>query len=382
MSRKIIFRIDRDLARRLVQARVENGLSTRSVCEEVSKSIPISHSTLASYERGETSPSMQMMTALSIVYNRPVEWFRGSSEALSGFRYRNLKSRVRLNDQRQFEASASKWVDAYVSLEERLGQKLKNHFKELPPIDTGTNPVDLARQIRKMSKLADTDPIFDTVELVESLGVRVIELPTTLEIDGMTARRGSAFVVVLNPRVSPDRLRLNVAHELAHVLYDDCKNQNNWTDDLVEKRAYEFGSHLLLPDSQLHEAFKGQSFVKLKKYKEKFGISIAAMIFRAERQKIIPSKIARWLWVKMNQKGWRKQEPGKVRRDLAHRFESLLEQSVETNQLTWDDAERITGIRQNELKARLEHAILFAGKEAGGIVDDATSMITDDFEME
>jgi Zn-dependent peptidase ImmA (M78 family)/transcriptional regulator with XRE-family HTH domain len=368
VARNVIYRVNRNLARRLSEARQERGLSTREVCDLLRELMPddaVSHATLASYERGDTSPSIPVLTVIAEVYKRPVEWFLGTidaSEVLTGFRYRNLKSRVRLGDQRQFEASASKWVDAYVRLEERLGVRLKAKHR-FPPVDASTKPTDLARLLRQQLGLTDNDPIPDTVEILESLGVRTMELSTVLDIDGMAARRGESFVVVLKSGVSPDRLRLNALHELAHVLYDDCKNQNGWSDDLVEKRAYEFGSALLLPDSQLREAFDGSSFVKLMKCKEKFGISIAAMIFRAERQKVILSTTARNLWIRMNQKGWRKKEPGEVWRDRADRFEVLLESAIQTHKLTWDDAERVTGVCQTDLQKRLNDALRIDGEE-------------------
>lgn len=369
VARNVIFRVDRDLARRLVEARHEKGLSTREVCTRMPPALAISHVTLASYERGDTYPAVDVLEALAGVYGRPVKWFLETDEVLSGFRYRNMKSRVRVGDQRQFEASASKWIDAYVKLENRLGHRLSARHRR-PLAESSTTPIDLARDVRALMGLADSEPIPDTVEILESLGIRVMELPTRFEIDGMAAKRGDGFVVVLNTTVRPDRLRLNVLHELAHVLYDDCKNTSGLSDDVVEKRAYEFGSALLLPNSQLQAAFEGKSFIRLIKFKERFGISLAAMIFRAERQKIITSTTARFLWMKMNQKNWRKEEPGEVRRDRALRFEGLLEEAIQTRKLTWSEAESVTGVYETELKQRLNDAILFQGEEGKSESED------------
>ena len=48
----------------------------------------------------------------------------------------------------------------------------------------------------------------------------------------------------------------------------------------MEAAAYEFACHLLIPESELRKAFDGRSAVRLLQAKEKFGISMAAMIYR------------------------------------------------------------------------------------------------------
>ncbi len=57
MKKTILARIDRNLARRLREARREVGLSTRSVAKMLPRRLAISHATVASYEkRSNNSP--------------------------------------------------------------------------------------------------------------------------------------------------------------------------------------------------------------------------------------------------------------------------------------------------------------------------------------
>jgi Zn-dependent peptidase ImmA (M78 family) len=146
---------------------------------------------------------------------------------------------------------------------------------------------------------------------------------------------------------------MNAAQELAHVLYDECKGHLGWTEDQIEKKAYIFASSLLLPSSQLQAAFEGKSFLKLIEYKERFGASLSVMIYMAEKGRIINTTTSRWLWKEMARRGWRRKEPGYVWRDRAIRFETMLECAIQTKLMTWADAERITGVRENELRQRI-----------------------------
>lgn len=113
----------------------------------------------------------------------------------------------------------------------------------------------------------------------------------------------------------------------------------------------------------LREAFVGRSAVKLVQYKERFGISMAAMIYRAEKDGIIDERTSKWLWIQFSRNGWRAKEPGVVRPDRAVRFERLLDESIASKQLSWLDAQAITGASADELKKRRELAMGILGNE-------------------
>jgi Zn-dependent peptidase ImmA (M78 family)/transcriptional regulator with XRE-family HTH domain len=357
MAKNIVDRVDRNLARRLREARQETGLSSRAVAEKMPRRLAVSYVTIASYEKGTTVPPVDVLAALADIYKRTLNWFLDTREGLTNFRYRNLKARVGLAEQRHFEALAGKWVDAYVKLERYLKEPLRRTDRS-KSLFSGQDmePAQLAAAVRKMLGLDDDQAVQNTVSVLESFSALAVELRASFGIDGAAARHGDKFVVVLNPNTNSDRLRMNAAHELAHVLYDDCKHDLGWNDAVVERRAYDFASLLLLPESQLIPAFEGRSFLRLIQYKEKFGVSLAAMIYRGEQSRIINSTTARWLWGELSRRGWRTSEPGYVWRDRAITFEMMLESAIQTKALTWSEAERVTGVREDELRQRLTDA--------------------------
>lgn len=360
MAKSILTRIDRNLARRMREARREVGFSTRMVASKLPRRLSVTHTTIAAYENGTATPPIEVLAALSDMYQRPLNWFLENREALEGFRYRNLRSRIRLSDQRQFEAQAGKWADAYFKLGQHLNGRGGRPIQMVPSVPSHENqpPTELAALVRKeFLRLDDDQPIQSMVHVLESFSAWALEIRTSFGIDSAAARRGDDFVVVLNPESANDRVRMTAAFELAHILYDDCKQHLRKTDADIEKMAYVFASSLLLPDSQLRAAFDGKSFLKLIQYKEKFGISLSAMIYMAEKSRIITTTTSRWLWKEMGTRGWRNNEPGFVWRDRAITFETMLECAVQGQVLTWADAERITGVREEELRARLMGAM-------------------------
>ena len=356
MTKNTVNRIDRNLARRLRAARQETGLSTRAVADSLPQRAAISHATLASYEKGTTVPPIDVLAALADIYKRTLNWFLESGDSLSGIRYRNLPSRTCVAEKRRFEALANKWVDAYVKIERHLKIPFPRTATAIADCQKKTFS-ELADAVRISVGLSPSEPIQNMIEILEAFAIRVLELRTALHIDGIAANRGSGFVIVLNPATSNDRLRMNAAHELAHVLFDDCKDQPGWTEDAIEKRAYSFASTLLLPEPQLRQAFASKSFLGLIEFKERFGISIAAMIYRAEIGGIIRPSTARRLWIEMSSKGWKKREPGFVARNRANRFEKMLDSAIQSKTLNWREAESITGVREADLRIRINEAM-------------------------
>lgn len=342
-----------ELGLRLKQAREAVGMSTRHVVTLLPKNITVSHVTLTNYEAGRHQAPLDLLAALADVYHRPINWFLERGPMLTGIRYRNKKSKIGVRELSRFEAIAQHWLGAYRRLDEWLGQpRRKRHF------DIGeTTGAEAATVVRKYLGLNDCDPVQSVVDVMEMAGIRVLELPTALAIDAMSARLGDEDVVVLNPNVPNDRSRLNTAHELGHVFFCDCGETKRVNYEVSEKRAFEFASHFLLTRRMLWEAFQGRSMVRLVQFKERFGISLAAMIYRAEAEKILSGRVAKQLWIEFAKRGWRRREPGRVSEDRATRFEQILEAVILKNNLTWQKAVTLTGVREDELRQRINLAL-------------------------
>ncbi|ODA30521.1 helix-turn-helix domain-containing protein [Planctopirus hydrillae] len=352
MAKACIDRIDRDLARRLVEARREIGVSTRAVAAGLPPGFSVSHATIASYEKGTTVPPLYLLAALAQFYGRSLNWFLGERTGLTDLRYRNLPNRVRVQDKRHFEALAERWVGAYVGLESRLDTKLscrEPHF-----FDPELTPEELARRARKSLGIDEGSALQNVVEMLETFAVRVMELRTVLSVDTLTAQHNNMPVLIINPAIASERMRLILATEIARSLFARYAASICRSEEILDRFSNDFAAEFLLPISQLQKAFEGRSFLRLISFKERFGVTLASMIFRAAQKKIIASSLAKKLWREISVKGWRNNEPGAIWKDRAIRFETLLETAIQTGALTWDEAERATGVCSSELIRRIQ----------------------------
>src|SRR5438477_11698415 len=97
------------LARKLKQARLATGMSTRMGEKKLPTRWRVSHASVANFETARSTPNMEVLGALADLYQRPLTWFLEAGPTLSGVRYRNLRSKVRVSERHGFEAAAQQW---------------------------------------------------------------------------------------------------------------------------------------------------------------------------------------------------------------------------------------------------------------------------------
>ncbi len=341
------------IGQRLRVAREAAGLSARAVSAALATHGRItSHTTICSYETGASTPEISDINCLAELYGRSPAWFLTNGPLLTGARYRALKS-VRTRDRRAFEGEAAGWFNAYFQAENILGDFLTP--EELGP-DAHESGRAAAEKVRRVYKFGDY-PIPSICRLAENFGIRVIQLDSPARIDGIAASFGTNNVVTVNPAQCSDRTRMSVAHELGHHILNHCGKAARHDEKAAEREAMEFASHLLIPDSQLKAAFADSSMVRLVQYKERFGVSLAAMIFRAHGCGIISNKTYKNLWIEFSRLGWRQDEPGYVGSDRPFRMEILFDIAIRGGKLTASQIALLAGVPERRVLQRIALAM-------------------------
>ena len=187
-----------------------------------------------------------------------------------------------------------------------------------------------------MLGLEESGPIRNLTVNVERAGVCVIpiDLPG---VDGISAWIGDLPVIGLSPRVTGDRFRLSIAHELGHLLMHSQRT------DLTEGEANRFTGALLFPlaefDAAMPDRPQLRDFVSLK---SSWGVSVTALVYRARELDYLDDSRYRALQIQMSK--WRKAEPG----SFEPVYGSLLGRLVEVNGGVGAVAENL-GVNQRHL---------------------------------
>ncbi len=340
------------------------GLSLRDVARRLTDThnFSVAPTTISNYEGGRTSIKPAMLAALAAVYGRPVDSILSSVRPLHSVRYRALKS-VRQRDKAEFEGRARDLFEIYFRVEALVGQSLRSRRHASFSIKSRESGRSVAQRLRALYELGNY-PLPSAIRLLENFGIRVIQVDTKARIDALAGWTGTTRVVALNSQLSNDRLRITALHELAHHLYEDCSEGALPPHDELEKRAFEFASHMLLPEDELIEAFRMRSMVRLVQYKERFGVSLAAMIYRARLGSHIPQRLYERLWREFGRLGYRQNEPGYVSPDRPMRMEALVDTAVGEGLTSYEEFGQSCGMTADDLHDRVLRAM-------GGSIRDA-----------
>lgn len=160
---------------------------------------------------------------------------------------------------------------------------------------------DIAAETRSALGHEDAGPIHNLTAAVERAGACLI--PVSLPgVDGLSAWVNGTPVIGLSPTVPGDRFRQTLGHELAHLL---CHAR---ATDSTEAEAHRFSGALLFPQAEFDAAMPDRpqlrDFIALK---SSWGVSVAALVYRAHELEYIDDSRYRALQIQMSK--WRKSEP-------------------------------------------------------------------------
>ena len=205
---------------------------------------------------------------------------------------------------------------------------------------------EAAEQLRSKWRLG-VDPIADVTAILEDHKVHVIEVKSSERFDGISAvaldsqNKPQAAAVVSRVGVPGDRQRLNLAHELGHLVLRVPHHGD------PEKLAFRFGAAFLAPAASFkREAGEKRTSVSVDELlilKKRFKMSIQAILRRFRDLEIIsPTYYKDWC-IAINRMGWRKKEPLEIKPEKPEWLKQTVGRCLAEGFLTRQQAQDILG---------------------------------------
>jgi Zn-dependent peptidase ImmA (M78 family) len=214
---------------------------------------------------------------------------------------------------------------------------------ELPPvklIPVSGNPREAATLTRKMLGMSENGPIPHLMRAFEKAGGILLSLPELPGREAFAVWASNRPVIAIGPSENGDRLRFSMAHEIGHLILHNAPAGKS----KAEKEAHQFAAELLTPTVAITEDLRGLlSINKLGALKRKWGVSMAALLYRARELQLVSKRNHDRLIIGMAP--FKTQEP--------HEFDIPLEQPRGLRQM----AEVLYGPQCNEGKIADELAL-------------------------
>lgn len=302
---------------RLEFARRRRGQTQAAVAEAAGLSVRA----IKAYEAGEKSPSVETLCELAKAIAFPIDFLTDPTDmelvSVDAVSFRALsKLSARKRDAGLAAAGLAVALNAW------LDERFKLPDVDVPDDLEGEHPETAAEALRRRWGLGGA-PIGSMVVLLEKHGVRVYSLVEDChELDAFSTWRDATPFVFLNTMKSAERSRMDLAHELGHlVLHRTARPQGKE----AEEEATRFGAAFLMPRASLLAArFPTITLPPLVEYKRKWGVALSALVVRLHRLGRLSDWQYRSLFVELSSKGYRTTEPNGMPREASQVLQKVL----------------------------------------------------------
>jgi Zn-dependent peptidase ImmA (M78 family)/transcriptional regulator with XRE-family HTH domain len=263
---------------------------------------------VAQLERRRKQPNPMLVGALGDVLGFEPTFFNGP--ALAEFTDAECNFRRRRTTPISVRARALAFGTLFGQLLEYLRNHLRLPEQDLPRIRAST-PEEIERaadRCRMHWGLGLDVPIKNVGRVMERAGVPVTKCPGIgAKVDAFS-RAGDPSVLVLTDKPA-SRCRYDVAHECGHLVLHN--GEPTGTAD-AETEANRFAAAFLLPRAGFMREFpqaRHRSWEGLFRLKERWRVSLAAIIRRAAELSLIGGADYLRLYKELSARGWLKHEP-------------------------------------------------------------------------
>ena len=288
----------------------------------------VSYQTLSNWEKGKGDglPEMSILQALAAALNIRLDYlFEPIRAEIPQPEFRKRKSKLKVKDESAILEQAQYGLDRYLELEDVSGTSIPAQLNCLP-VESIDDLELAAERLRDFWNLGG-NPIPQIVEMLEEMGVRVLEADAPDSFDGLAAWSGEIPFMLVNRKVQDVcRLRFTLLHELGHLL---LKIPEKTDTEEVEKMCNRFASSLLFPSKAFRAHFGEHrhhfTLQEMVSLKEEWGISIAAIAYRAKDLNVLSENRYRHFSIFYNQHGFKRKEPGEYSMaERPQRFRQLV----------------------------------------------------------
>lgn len=277
--------------------------------------LDVTDATISKWENGKQLPQERALDALADKLGYPIRWFTKPVNREYGTYFHRSNSTatkaVRAKSESNLDAASDiadlllKWVDFpeinLSSLKETNFLLLERHEVEQAAIDC-----------RKLWGLGDL-PIPDIILAMESNGIIVVRGHLNdLRNDGVSNWiNDRPFAFIASDKANGIRNRFDAAHELGHLICHRFVTKEEYKNHykLIEKQANHFASCFLMPSTSFAEDITFPTLDGLLMLKNRWKVSVAAMIERCHYLSIIKDEERLRLIKGKSSRGWSKGEP-------------------------------------------------------------------------
>lgn len=312
-------------------------LKNNMTMKELASLVGVSPMTISYYESGERRPGMDTIKALAEVLNVRVTDFLSNRNRELVFKHGEFRkgSKLSIKQQDYIRESVEEYLSRFYSVIDVLGGDILPDAPDCHGLCLTDNMEENALAMRRYLQISEFGPVGNLIELLENKGILVYVVD--LENDAFSGMNGLVNerpYIIVNGRMSSERIRSTIAHEMAHFIFDW---PGNMEEKEVEDTATAISGAFLFPsaDARRELGIKRRAITKdMTLTCKEYGISMYLLVKRANLCGIINANVAKDFYIKASQAGWKKNEPSRIQKEEPILFMQLVFRAVSENEIS------------------------------------------------
>lgn len=321
------------LGKNLKYYRLKMNLSKR----ELASLIHVTPMSIGNYESGKRKPSMEVLQSLAQVLNVRVSDFLAHHDENLTFVHGEFRKGgcLTVRQQEYICASVEEYMGRFYSILEILGGNVLPDPPAHHRVSLSSDAEEDAKNLRRCLNISNSGPIGNLVELLENKGILIVFLPVENDaFSGMNGLVSERPYIAVNAKMSPERIRSTIAHEMAHIIFIW---PGSMTDKETEERATAISGAFLLSDEDIkreigykRSAVTNDMTIVCKEY----GVSMYLLVKRANLCGIITNSAAKNFYIQAGQYGWKRNEPTRIPKEEPMLFSQLVFRAVSEHEIS------------------------------------------------
>ena len=303
---------------------------------ELAKAVGITSMCITHYENGARKPDFSTIKKLAEALNVSILDFMAIRDGVHQYSHCEFRKNSKLNkaEQEYICESVEEYLDRFFTVTEILGGEVLPSYPDCHSLEmTGNIEVD-AQALRKHLGFASSGPVKDLIGAMENSGILIY----LCEVDnddfsGMNGTVDDRPYIILNSKMTPERQRSTLAHELVHIFF-----KPNETIENLEAHATAVSGAFLFPEK---DAYRELGYRRMSVTSDfaliakEYGVSMQMVAKRAEVLKIITSDALRYFYVNIVPTiGGRKNEVSRIPLEETNLFEQLVLRAIGQDEIS------------------------------------------------
>ena len=311
----------------------------------------VSKPNISKYEAGKMMPSSRVHILLAQALGMDFDYFfRPVTVQITRHADYRKKAKLSKGDEKAINEEVKDKAERYLEIEDTLGISMRFDY-DLSDIVV-SNRQDVKRVVARIRQdwQLGLGPLSNIIDLLESHGLRVIEIEAPDEFDGMCIFVNDKPVIVLNKHYTVERKRFTALHEFGHSVI-------RMSDSLSQKEreglCNYFAGEMLLSSEVLRRVFGtrvNKVFLnEIGRLQTQFGISIDAIFHRLKDERILSDALHTQFYIKQNMnktlKTWAKASTY-LGEETSYRFSRMVYRALAEGLISEEKANEILGTNE------------------------------------